>query len=117
MKFCEFCGRDISHHGSKKIRYCQPGDGDNGCSARRQTEIHRKSALKKAKGANRLCIICGKLVNSGKATTCSYSCSAKLREGRANKHYKPTYLTGSLEWPYKLPVDPHVTPSMMCPLG
>lgn len=116
-KLCEHCGTDITHHESDKIRFCQQSDGRNGCYSGRQTAIHQKWAKNKVVQAGRKCVVCGKIVNSPKATTCSYSCSARLRHRKANKHYRTSIMSGHLEWPYKLPADQAVTPSMMDPMG
>ena len=117
MKICDFCKADISHHTHKLTRFCQKSDGENGCYSRRKTAIRNKSAKKAAKNVGKRCVVCGGFVASPERETCSYSCAGKLREGMACKHHRPVNLSGHLEWPYKLPMDLAVTPSMMNPMG
>lgn len=117
-KLCERCGADISHHPNGNIHYCQRSDGGGECYKKRACEQTIAAAKRRALKARKICANpgCTNYVNDLTRECCSKKCGQALIKVRAQEA-ETKFITGYLEWPYKLPMDPAVTPSMMNPMG
>lgn len=112
---CLRCGADLSHR--KKAIYCRRDDGDGTCFNERNCEEEKRRTRKRAEAMNKKCKVCGKPVKSPERKTCSRECAGILRSNIHPEYSDQKMIHGYLDWPYKLPMDESVTPSMMNPMG
>ena len=117
-KFCEHCGADISHHKHGNTRFCQRSDGAEGCYIARRTAQAVAANKKRSLSMRIPCANpkCQNYLEDANKECCSRACARELRKMRAEAD-RLRMISGHLVWPYKLPMDISVTPSMMCPLG
>jgi hypothetical protein len=100
------------------VHYCQPSDGGGECYKKRRCELTVQAARKRASRAKKVCAHpdCNNYVKDVTKECCSHACGRDLVLIRAQEA-EIRFMSGHLEWPYKLPMDPAVTPSMMNPMG